>query len=60
MTTYLIAMLVITVMGIGGTSYYIQGEYPRSKSFTRSDDLVTLAVQVGMLVWIINLLLAQP
>lgn len=57
MNTYLITMLVITILGLGGTSYHLQGNYPRQRSTGRGEDLVSLCIQVGMLVWIINLLL---
>lgn len=57
MTTYLITMLVFAVIGLGGTSHHLQGDYPRQRQTTRGEDLVTLSIQVGMLVWIIKLLL---
>lgn len=59
MTAYLITMLVITIVGLGSTSHHLQGAYPRQKTTCRRDDLITLCLQVGMLVWIINLLLER-
>ncbi len=59
MITYLITMLVFTIIGLGSTSHHLQGVYPRQKMTDRSDDLITLCLQVGMLVWIINLLLER-
>jgi len=59
MTAYLITMLVITIVGLGSTSHHLQGAYPRQKTTCLRDDLITLCLQVGMLVWIINLLLER-
>ncbi|WP_313056244.1 hypothetical protein [Stutzerimonas nitrititolerans] len=59
MTTYLITMLVFAVIGVGVTTHHLQGAYPRQRTSGRSEDLITLCFQVGMLVWIINLLLEQ-
>lgn len=59
MTTYLITMLVLTIVGLGGTSHHLQGAYPRQRTTGRGEDLVALCIQVGLLVWIINLLLER-
>lgn len=59
MTTYLITMLVFTIIGLGATSHNLHGEYPRQRATGRGEDLITLCFQIGMLVWVITLLLAQ-
>lgn len=41
MTTYLVTMLVLTILGLGSTSHHLQGAYPRQRTSGRSDDLVT-------------------
>ena len=60
MTAFLITQVVLLVLSLGGTSFNLQGSYPRQRSVSRTEDMVGLFIQVGMLVWGINLLLALP
>lgn len=60
MTIYLITMLVLGLIGITGTSHALRGEYPRQRSISRTEHLISLFIQAGMLVWIITLLLNRP
>lgn len=60
MTTYLITMLILAIIGVTGTGHALRGEYPRQRSISRAEHLISLFIQVGMLVWIITLLLNRP
>ncbi|MNO89639.1 hypothetical protein D3C76_811290 [compost metagenome] len=60
MTTYLITMLVLAIIGVTGTCLALGGEYPRQRSISRAEHLVSLFIQVGMLVWVTTLLLNRP
>ncbi|WP_131193485.1 hypothetical protein [Phytopseudomonas daroniae] len=60
MTAFLITMLVLHVIGLGCTSSNLQGNYPRTKSTSRSEDLIAMFIQIGMLVWTLTLLLDLP
>ena len=59
MTTFLTTMLVFTIIGLSQSSHNLSGSYPRQSTTDRTTDLISLAIQIGMLVWIINLLLVQ-
>lgn len=60
MKPFLITMLVLYVIALGSTSFNLQGDYPRQRTVSRGEDLVGLFIQVGLLVWTINLLMALP
>lgn len=60
MKAFLITLVVLYVIGLGGTSSNLQKDYPRQRSISRSEDLIALFMQVGMLVWVINLLVSLP
>lgn len=57
MTAFLITMVVLHVIGLGGTSSNLQRKYPRIKSTSRGEDLIAMIIQIGMLVWSLTLLL---
>lgn len=56
MKTFLIVMLVFGVIGIIVRSRDLSGTYPRVRPVSRPEDLIGMVIQIGMLVWIINLL----
>lgn len=56
MKTFLIVMLVLGLIGIPKRSRDLSGTYPRTQSIGRSEDLIGMVIQIGMLAWIINLL----
>lgn len=58
MKAFLITMLVLYVIALGGLSFNLQGGYPRQRTISRREDMVALFIQVGLLVWVINLLTA--
>jgi hypothetical protein len=60
MTAFLITQMVLLMVSLGGTSFNLQCSYPRQRNVSRTEDLIGLFIQVGMLVWVINLLLAMP
>jgi len=60
MKALLITLVVLYVIGLASTSRNLQGNYPRQKTISKSEDAISLLIQVGGFVWVLSLLLDLP
>lgn len=59
MTAYLTVILVLFILGLSGTAKRLQGQYPHQETYSFRQDIATLAIQISMLAWTINVLVGK-